>query len=156
MKSMTGYGRGSADGEHFAVSVDLKTVNNRFLDVHLRLRGELSPRDPVIKRQISTRLSRGRVDVNINYEKTAQTAYEINRPLIAGYVTDVRDMQTKFNIGGELDINVLARLPGALQPSREGLSDDVVAGIEKALAEALDQLEKMRDQDGQEPLREED
>ena len=41
MKSMTGYGRGSAEGEHFSVSVDLKTVNNRFLDVHLRLSGEL-------------------------------------------------------------------------------------------------------------------
>src|SRR5258706_907363 len=149
MKSMTGYGRGSADGEHFAVSVDLKTVNNRFLDVHLRLSGELSSLEPVIKRQISTRLSRGRVDVSINFEKTAQTAYEINRPLMAGYVNAVRGMQSEFSIGGELDINVLARLPGALQPSREGLSDEVVAGIEKALAEALDQLEKMRSQEGE-------
>lgn len=149
MKSMTGYGRGSADGEHFAISVDLKTVNNRFLDVHLRLSGELSSLEPVIKRQISTRLSRGRVDVSINYEKTAQTAYEINRPLIAGYVNALRNMQSEFNIGGELDINVLARLPGALQPSREGLSDAVVAGIEKALTEALDQLEKMRAQEGE-------
>src|SRR6267142_2681899 len=149
MKSMTGYGRGSADGEHFAVSVDLKTVNNRFLDVHLRLSGELSSLEPVIKRQIGTRLSRGRVDVSINYEKTAQTAYEINRPLIAGYVTALRDMQTEFNIGGELDINVLARLPGALQPARDGLSDDVVAGIEKALAEGLEELERMRAQEGE-------
>ena len=99
---MTGYGRGSADGETFAVSVDLKTVNNRFLDVHLRLSGELSSLEPAIKRQISTRLSRGRVDVSINFEKTSQTAYEINRPLIAGYVTALRDMQEEFSIGGEL------------------------------------------------------
>ena len=146
---MTGYGRGSADGEHFAVSVDLKTVNNRFLDVHLRLSGELSSLEPAIKRQIGTRLARGRVDVSVNFEKTAQTAYEINRPLIAGYVNALRDMQKEFAIGGELDINVLARLPGALQPARDGLSDDVVAGIEKALAEALDQLEKMRAQEGE-------
>jgi uncharacterized protein (TIGR00255 family) len=154
MKSMTGYGRGSADGEDFAVSVDLKTVNNRFLDVHLRLSGELSSLEPVIKRQISNRLSRGRVDVNINIEKTSQTAYEINRPLISGYVNALRDMQKEFDIGGELDINVLARLPGALQPSRDGLSDEVVAGIEKALAEGLDQLERMRAQEG-ETLRQE-
>lgn len=146
---MTGYGRGSADGEHFSVSVDLKTVNNRFLDVHLRLSGELSSLEPIIKRQIGTRLSRGRVDVSVNFEKTAQTAYEINRPLIAGYVNALRDIQTEFSIGGELDINVLARLPGALQPSREGLSDDVVSGIERALTEALDQLEAMRSQEGE-------
>lgn len=149
MKSMTGYGRGSADGEGFSVSVDLKTVNNRFLDVHLRLSGELSSLEPTIKRQISARLSRGRVDVNVNFEKTSQTAYEINRPLIAGYVDALRNMQEEFNIGGELDINVLARLPGALQPSRDGLNDEVVAGIEKALAEGLDQLERMRAQEGE-------
>ena len=151
---MTGYGRGSADGEHFTVSVDLKTVNNRFLDVHLRLGGELSALEPVIKRQISSRLSRGRVDVSINFEKTAQTAYELNRPLIAGYVSALRDMQKEFSIGGELDINVLARLPGALQPARDGLSDEVVNGIEKALAEALAELERMRAQEG-EALRQE-
>ena len=154
MKSMTGYGRGSADGEHFTVSVDLKTVNNRFLDVHLRLSGELSSLEPVIKRQIGSRLSRGRVDVSINFEKTAQTAYELNRPLIAGYVNALREMQKEFSIGGELDINVLARLPGALQPARDGLSDEVVAGIEKALAEALTELESMRAQEG-EALRQE-
>lgn len=149
MKSMTGYGRGSADGEHFAVSVDLKTVNNRFLDVHLRLSGELSSLEPVIKRRISSRLSRGRVDITVNFEKTSQTAYELNRPLIAGYVNALRDMQKEFSIGGEVDINVLARLPGALQPSRDGIGDDVVAGIEKALDEGLDELERMRAQEGE-------
>jgi uncharacterized protein (TIGR00255 family) len=149
MKSMTGYGRGSADGENFSVSVDLKTVNNRFLDVHLRLSGELASLEPVIKRQISSRLSRGRVDVTVNFEKTSQTAYELNRPLIAGYVNALREMQQEFSITGELDINSLARLPGALQPSREGLSDDVAAGIERALAEGLDELESMRAQEGE-------
>jgi uncharacterized protein (TIGR00255 family) len=151
---MTGYGRGSADGEHFALSVDVKTVNNRFLDIHLRLSGELSSLEPIIKRQISSRLSRGRVDVTVNFEKTAQTAYELNWSLIAGYVNALREMQKEFNIAGDLDINVLARLPGALQPAREGLGDDVVAGIEKALAESLDELERMRSQEG-EALRQE-
>jgi uncharacterized protein (TIGR00255 family) len=154
MKSMTGYGRGSAGGEQFVVSVDLKTVNNRFLDVHLRLNSELSSLEPVIKRQISAKLSRGRVDVTVNFEKTAQTAYELNRPLIAGYVDALREMQKEFGIGGELDINVLARLPGALQPARDGISDEVVAGIEKALAEGLEELERMRSQEG-ETLRQE-
>lgn len=149
MKSMTGYGRGSADGETFAVSVDLKTVNNRFLDVHLRLSGELAALEPTIKRQISSRLSRGRVDLTINFERTSTTAYELNRPLIAGYVDALRDMQKEFSIGGELDINVLARLPGALQPARDGLGDEAAAGIERALAQALDELERMRAQEGE-------
>ena len=129
--------------------VDLKTVNNRFLDIHLRLGGELSSLEPVIKRQISSRLSRGRVDVTVNFEKTSQTAYELNRPLIEGYVSALREMQKDFGVAGELDINALARLPGALQPARDGLSDEVVAGIQKALSEGLDELERMRAQEGE-------
>ena len=67
----------------FSVSVDLKTVNNRFLDIHLRAGSELAALEPAIKKRISSRLSRGRVDVTISLERTAQLAYELNRPLIA-------------------------------------------------------------------------
>ena len=149
MKSMTGYGRGSVAGDNFSASVDLKTVNNRFLDIHLRLSGELASLEPSIKKRISSRLSRGRVDAAITFERTSQTAYELNRPLIAGYVGALREMQQEFQIAGEVDINVLARLPGALQPSRDALDDVMVAGIERALDEALSELEKMRQQEGE-------
>jgi uncharacterized protein (TIGR00255 family) len=149
MKSMTGYGRGSVAGDNFSASVDLKTVNNRFLDIHLRLSGELASLEPSIKKRISSRLSRGRVDAAITFERTSQTAYELNRPLIAGYVGALREMQREFQIPGEVDINVLARLPGALQPSRDALDDVMVAGIERALDEALSELERMRQQEGE-------
>nr|MDQ3820120.1 hypothetical protein [Acidobacteriota bacterium] len=86
MKSMTGFGQGSASGENFAAAVDLKTVNNRFLDIHLRMGSELSSLEAVVKRRIGARLSRGRVDASITFERTGEVAYELNRPLIAGYI----------------------------------------------------------------------
>lgn len=146
---MTGYGKGMVTGDDFSVSVDLKTVNNRFLDVHLRVGAELSSLEPSIKRRISSRLSRGRVDVSVSLERTAQVAYELNRPLIAGYVTALKQMQQDFDIGGELDINVLARIPGALQPARNGIDERVTAALEQAVDLALDELEKMRLQEGE-------
>jgi len=106
MKSMTGYGKGMVAGEDFSVSVDLKTVNNRFLDIHLRVGSELASVEPAIKKRITSRLSRGRVDVSVSVEKTAQIGYEINRPLIAGYVNALRQLQKDFDLAGELDINV--------------------------------------------------
>lgn len=145
---MTGYGRGSVVGDDFFVSVDLKTVNNRFLDIHLRLNTELLSLEPAIKRRIGSRLSRGRVDLTISFERTSQVAYELNRPLIAGYLSALREMQQEFDIAGELDLNVLARLPGALQPARESLDEKMIAGIEKAVEEALDELERMREKEG--------
>lgn len=146
---MTGYGRGTVTGDDFTISVDLKTVNNRFLDVHLRIGTELSGVEPAIKRRISSRLSRGRVDVTISLERTAQVAYEINRPLIAGYVSALRQLQEEFQIEGVLDINVLARIPGALQPARNGLDARIIAALEEAIDQGLDELEKMRQQEGE-------
>ena len=63
---MTGFGRGTVSGENFSVSVELKTVNNRFLDVNLRLPYELQPLEADLKKLITNRLSRGRVDVNLS------------------------------------------------------------------------------------------
>jgi uncharacterized protein (TIGR00255 family) len=149
MKSMTGYGRGAVNGEDFTVSVDLKTVNNRFLDVHLRINSELASLEPAIKRRVSSRLSRGRVDVTVSLERTTQIAYELNRPLIAGYVGALRQLQQEFNIQGELDINVLARVPGALQPARDGIDERVSSALDVAIDQALDELQKMRTQEGE-------
>ncbi|HEY6119466.1 MAG TPA: YicC/YloC family endoribonuclease [Pyrinomonadaceae bacterium] len=148
MKSMTGYGHGSVVGEDFAVSVDLKTVNNRFLDIHLRLGSELSALEPTIKRRIGSRISRGRVDVTLTFERTSEVAYELNRPLIAGYIKALREIQQQFSVTGELDLNVLARVPGALQPARNGLTAKMIAGVERAIAEGLDELDRMREQEG--------
>ena len=145
---MTGYGRASVAGDNFSVSVDLKTVNNRFLDIHLRIGAELSALEPSIKKRISSRLSRGRVDAAVTFERTSQIAYELNRPLIAGYVGALREMQEEFQIAGEVDINVVARLPGALQPARDALDELMVEGIEQPLDEALTELERMREQEG--------
>lgn len=136
-------------GDDFSVSVDLKTVNNRFLDIHLRVGSELASLEPSIKKRITSRLSRGRVDVTVSMERIAQIAYEINRPLIAGYVNALKQLQQDFNIGGELDINAIARIPGALQPARNGIDDRITIALEQALDQALDELEKMREQEGE-------
>jgi uncharacterized protein (TIGR00255 family) len=149
MKSMTGYGKAMVAGDDFSVSVDLKTVNNRFLDIHLRVGSELAALEPGVKKRITSRLTRGRVDVTISLERTAQMVYELNRPLIAGYVNALKQLQQDFDIAGELDINVLARIPGALQPARNGIDDRMVKALDAAVEQALDELERMREQEGE-------
>ncbi len=148
MKSMTGFGRGAAQGEGYSVAVDLKTVNNRFLDVHIRASAELSQLEATVRKRVGERLSRGRVDVNVSVERTSEVTYEVNRPLIAGFIQAMREMQKEFNLSGEPDINVLARLPGAMQAARTGVSEEALKGVEQALAQALDELEAMREREG--------
>lgn len=144
MKSMTGFGRGIVTGENYNVSVELKTVNNRFLDVSLRLPQELQPLETDLKKIISSRLTRGRVDVFLNYERNEEIVYELNRPLISGYLSALKQMQEEFQLTGEPDLNFVARLPNVLQTKKDGLSEEFSAGITRAFEIALDDLEKMR------------
>ncbi|MCU1289995.1 MAG: hypothetical protein JWN60_2224 [Acidobacteria bacterium] len=149
MKSMTGFGRGAVTEENFAVTVELKTVNNRFLDINLRLSGELQPLESIIKRQITNKLARGRVELNLGYERTNEINYELNRPMITGYLAAMKKMQEEFSLAGEPDLNVIARLPNVLLPKKDDLSEDFIAGIEKAVNSALEDLERMREIEGE-------
>ncbi|MEJ7577465.1 MAG: YicC/YloC family endoribonuclease [Pyrinomonadaceae bacterium] len=148
MKSMTGFGRGSTTGLNFNVTVDLKTVNNRFLDVHLRTPTELSSIEPLVRRQISESLSRGRVDASVTFDRTSEIVYELNRPMIAGFIEALRSMQQEFKLAGEPDVNVLARLPGVMHPVRDSLSDEMACGVEDAISKALEELDRMRAREG--------
>ena len=146
---MTGFGRGAVSNENFAVAVEIKSVNNRFLDLNLRLSNEMQSLEANLKRAIQSRLSRGRVDVFVNYERTNEIVYELNRPLISGYISALKQMQTEFNLTGEPDLNYIARLPNALQPKAEDLSEEFTAAIETAVVIALDELERMREVEGE-------
>jgi uncharacterized protein (TIGR00255 family) len=145
---MTGFGRGNAAGKDFSVSVELKTVNNRFLDVNLRLGSELQPYEAVMKKRISDRLSRGRVDVNIQFEKTSKVQYELNRPLISGYLSALKEMAEEFGLPGEPELNLVARLPNALQTKKEDSNEEFENGLVEALEDSLSDLEQMRETEG--------
>ena len=146
---MTGFGRGTASGENFSITVELKTVNNRFLDVNLRLSNELQPLETRVKHLIGERLSRGRVEVNVQYDRTDEITYELNRAMISGYLAAMRQMQQEFSLTGEPDLNVIARLPNVVMPKKEDMDPAFVAGIESALSAALDDLKKMREKEGE-------
>ena len=146
---MTGFGRGTVSDGNFAVSVEIKTVNNRFLDLNLRLANELQSLEANLKRLIQSRLSRGRIDVFINYEHSGEIIYELNRPLISGYLSALKEMQNEFSLSGEPDLNLIARLPNSLQTKTEDVSDEFSGGIETAVELALDELENMREVEGE-------
>jgi uncharacterized protein (TIGR00255 family) len=148
MNSMTGFGRGTAGGNGFEISVEMKTVNNRFLDVVLKLGGELQTLEAPLKKLIGNRLARGRVDVNIQYDRSQEIAYELNRPIITGYLNALNELKSEFEIGGDPDINVIARLPNIFSVKKEEASGEFMAAVERAVAAALDDLETMRSSEG--------
>ena len=146
---MTGFGRGTAAGDDLSLTVELKTVNNRFLDVNLRLPGEMQPLEAEIRRLISDRLSRGRVDVNVQFERSDEIEYELNDPMIAGYLDAMKRMKEKYALTGEPDLNVIARLPNVLSPKKKEIGGELSDVVSTAVSAALEDLEKMRADEGE-------
>ncbi len=152
LKSMTGYGQGTASGDTFTVTVDMRSVNNRNLDIHWRAPQDLASLEVALKKQIQAALSRGRVDVTISFSQTADSAYELNRPLIRGYLEALRVMREEFGLTGDADLATLSRLPNVLLPKTASntLTDAVIQGVEAALTQALMALVAMRAVEGHE------
>jgi len=151
LKSMTGYGQGAARGHAFSVTIDIRSVNNRNLDIHWRSPSELTALEIPLKKQVQSVVSRGRIDVTVNFTQTNPAEYEINRSLVAGYVDALRQIRDEFGLTGEPDLATIARLPNVLLPrAAGGLTDEVVQGVEQALMQALGALVAMRAVEGQE------
>lgn len=152
LKSMTGYGQGAASGDNFTVIVDLRSVNHRTLDIHWRAPQDLASLEIPLKKMIHAAVSRGRVDVAINFTQVADVSYELNRPLIRGYLDALRMMRDEFGLAGEADLAALTRLPNVLTPSTASgsLSGAVIEGVEVALTHALAALVAMRAVEGHE------
>lgn len=151
LRSMTGYGKGAASGDNFSVIVDLRSVNNRNLDIHWRAPQDLAPLEIALKKQVQSAVSRGRVDVTINLTQASNVAYELNRPLIQGYLEALKTMREEFGLAGDADLATIARLPNVLiTPTSSSLSDEVMQGIDEAMTQALTALVAMRAVEGHE------
>lgn len=146
---MTGFGRGTFSQDDSQIIIELKSVNNRFLDISLRLPPELQALETTMKQAIGARISRGRVDVNLQIGREMDIGFEINRPMISGYLSALKEIQAEFAISGDPDLNMIAKLPNVLVPKRTEISPEKIAAIGRALELAIDDLEKMREQEGQ-------
>lgn len=148
MRSMTGFGRGSVNLDGSSVSVELKSVNNRFLDISIRLPNELQSLDARIKKSIGERFARGRIEVNLQFERADDVTYELNRPVIEGYLKVFRELGSEYSLAGDPDINVISRLPNVFQIKRAELDETFAQTIDQALEAAIDELDAMRKSEG--------
>src|ERR1041384_2013964 len=152
IKSMTGFGQGSAEGDDFRVRVDIRSVNNRALDVHTRLPQELSSLEVTLKKQVQAAVKRGRVDLTVMVEQLRPAIFEINRPLVSGYLSALSELKREFSLEGDPSLELIAKLPGALQVTQDSdsLDERLVTGTVAAGSPALTSLTEMRVVEGQE------
>jgi uncharacterized protein (TIGR00255 family) len=156
MYSMTGFAQARVDRDGSSVRINLRSVNHRFLDLHLRMPDGFEVFESRIRQAIRNRLRRGHVDVNIYYEAGGTGILEVNHDLVESYMKAVERLRQEFSVKTEPDLVALFRLPGVV--AAPGTASDLQSEekleklgelLEVCLGQALDKLEVMRRSEGQ-------
>jgi len=151
LKSMTGYAQARRAENGFAMRISVRSVNHRFLDLHVRLPEGFEPLEPRIRQIVRDRVRRGHLDVTLRYEPAGPAAVTINEEVAAAYVQAVNGLRKQFAIHAEPDLAAVLRLPGVIGPAATSI-DEELAKLEEivaaCLAEALDTLDRMREHEG--------
>ena len=152
IKSMTGYGSAKGNAAGFEISVELKSVNNRYLETSVRMPRSFLFAEEAVKSTVQRHISRGKVDVFINVSAVGvdDVKVSVNESLLKGYVEAVRKIAEEYQLSCDLTAMGAARFPDVLSVERNELDAEAVsAGICSVLEIALNDFDAMRLREGE-------
>lgn len=152
IKSMTGYGsaKGAADG--FEITVELKSVNNRYLDTSVRLPRSFIFAEDAVKSAVQSHISRGKVDVFVTVDSSSagDVAVRVNEALLKGYIDAITHIFEEYPVTNDLTAMSVARLPDVLSVEKKDMDAEEIAAAISAIAEkALKDFDEMRIREGE-------
>lgn len=152
VRSMTGFGRGERLGGDPRVTVEIRSVNHRFLEISARLPRPLAALENQIRERLQSRISRGKVHVTVTMDgDTMQAAaLRVNEEVAERYIEMLGEMKKRFQLHGELDIGAVIGLPDVLSRQETELSqEEGWALVEAPLDQALKSFDTMRLREGE-------
>ena len=152
--SMTGYGKGVAEQDGRKATVELKSVNHRFLDLGLKLPKSLMFAEDGLRKAIQKSISRGHIDLFISFDDDSekqQNAFKVDYDLAAKYVLAARELQGRCLIQNNFYVSEVMRMPDVItRETEEEEDEDFIARlVMQACAHAIDSLNVMRRREGE-------
>jgi len=152
---MTGFAQVKGQHGDTAFTISLKSVNHRFLDLHLRMPSNSDALEQKVRRIFKERLHRGHIELTLTLERSESAAISVNRELVAGYVHAFRRAAEELGISGEPDLNAIFRINGVLVAAVEMPQDEAMeAALSAKMEEAIELLNAMRAHEGEGMARE--
>lgn len=151
VKSMTGYGRGNIEEGGRSFSVEIKSVNNRYLDVNIRLPRQLSSLEDNIRKYVASKISRGKIDIYISQEKFSQddVTVTVDEQMAESYYNAYKFIKDKFNLQEDISLALLAKAPDVISIEKKDEDIEVIwTALKKSLDEALSMFIDMRCKEG--------
>lgn len=152
IKSMTGFGSAKGIVEGIEITVELKSVNNRYLDTSVRLPRNFIFAEEVIKSAVQSHISRGKVDVfvTVNSPSADDVVVSVNEPLLKGYHDAIMHIADEYSIPKDITAVTLSRFPDVLTVEKKELDSEKLAeGIRLIAESALNDFDTMRIREGE-------
>lgn len=152
IKSMTGYGSAKGNAGDLEISVELKSVNNRYLDTSVRMPRSFLFAEDAVKAAISRHISRGKVDMFITVDSSAadNMKVKINEPLLHGYLDAIRKISEEYGLVNDLSAMNVSRLPDILSVEKADYDTEAISeGIVTVAEQALCDFDAMRQREGE-------
>jgi uncharacterized protein (TIGR00255 family) len=151
IKSMTGYGRAveTVNGREF--TVELRSVNNRYLDCSVKLPRSLSFAEEAVKQAVKATISRGKVDVfiTVHSEGAADVQVTLNDAMVAGYLAAMKQMVENHGVKDDISVSLIARMPEVFTVEKPEVDEDQLkADLMGVLSKALENYDAMRATEG--------
>jgi len=149
--SMTGYGSAKGSCAGLNISVELKSVNNRYLDCAVRMPRNFLFAEELVKSKVQEHISRGKVDVFVNIESagTDEVVVKVNEPLAQGYAAAIRQISDKLGVNGEITALAISRMPDVLTVEKPDLDAEAIGdAIAEITDQALTEFDGMREREG--------
>ena len=153
IKSMTAYGRGEYQQGDTLFIAEIRSLNNRYRDIILRIPGNVQILEKELKPIISSRIRRGRIEVSIKIENTGEESpydLELNVPLVNSYFKIFNDLAEQFGLDQKIRIESLCQMRDVILVKPEDVDiEKVKPGLQEVLIQALDSLDMMRVREGE-------
>ena len=152
IKSMTGFGRCEVADEKRKFTVELKSVNHRYLDVNIKMPKKLNFFESTIRNLLKEYIERGKVNVYITYEDYTEDNYTLryNSALAAEYLGYLNSMAEEFHLDNDIRVSTLSRYPDVLVMEEQDIDEkELWSGLEKALRGACEQFVESRVKEGE-------
>lgn len=152
IKSMTGFGRCELSNEKRKITVELKSVNHRYLDVNIRMPKKLNFFESAIRTLLKEYMQRGKVDMFISYEDYSEQtlAVKYNTTIAKEYLTYLQQMADEFNLENDIRVSSLSRYPEVLTMEEQSADEDELwSDLSQAIREACTQFVATRTTEGE-------
>lgn len=153
MLSMTGYGKSEYKSEEFDLTIEIRTVNNRYLDVALKAPKAFLPFEDQIRSVVKEKMTRGHMDLFVTYvdHRTGNTALDVDFDLAKAYIEAGKKLKEAFpEVNDDLSITYLLKNPDLLQVRQtEEEQANLLPALKETLSHALDALNEMREREGE-------